>query len=82
MKKIVYTLFIICFCFFAFNSIKKVSAESSSTQYYSFLDSSTQKYYDALEKMAHENMFAENKNLDLVSEGVVSSKWLLIFVLP
>lgn len=74
MKKIVYAVFIICFCFFAFNSIKTVSAEGASTLYYSFLDSNTQKYYDALEKMAHENMFVDNRKLDLVSEGVVSSE--------
>ncbi|MBQ2892072.1 MAG: immunoglobulin domain-containing protein [Bacilli bacterium] len=74
MKKIVYTLFVICISFLAFCSVKTISAENSSVLYYSYLDTEAQKYYDALVKMEHENMFAENKSLDLISEGVVTCK--------
>ena len=72
MKKIIYTMFIMIICFSAFCSIKKVNAESQSIDYYTYLDSKSQKYYDALEKMAYEDMFFKNRFLDLVKEEIIT----------
>ena len=74
MKKIIYTMFIMIICFSAFCSIKKVNAESQSIDYYTYLDSKSQKYYDALEKMAYEDMFFKNRFLDLVKEEIVTTE--------
>ncbi|MBR2891381.1 MAG: hypothetical protein IKC22_03245 [Bacilli bacterium] len=69
MKKVIYSLFILCLLFSY--SIVKTTA-SSNNYYYTKLTSNEQVYYEALEKMYNKNMFLKEETLDLFSEGYLT----------